>query len=930
VASRSLNVQITGDAKGLAVATRQADGHLDGLGKKTAMVTRGMALGFAAAGAAAAGTLVVGLKKSVDAAMDAQKSQARLEAQLKASGISFRAHAKEIDAVIQKHSQLAGLDDEDLQDAFTNIVRSTGSVNVAMKQMGLVSDIARAKHIDVAKAGQLVARVADGQVTALNRYGAGVDKNATKQEALAQLQQKFAGQADAYGKTAAGAQERFGVAVENLEEKVGGKLLPVLTDVTNKVATFVNQMESGTGAGGRFAAQVSDGFGKVKAVAEALWPVLKTGGTVALGLLTTGFGRMRTIVDAVAPTVIRLKDAISGWVSDNGPKIVAFSTMVRDRSVGAFNVLKGVVVTVFGAVKTAISAAVQFIRGWIDKHRDDIRAFGNAWKNVGKIVAGVALAIGTAVREVVEHVFVPVMKVALSVVKAVWPSIRKIVEGVLDALGGVVQVFSGIFTGDFDRIWTGVKSIFKGGVKAILGIVSGARRALLTAASGIGGVMKSTGSRARSSGLGNVPTSSSTRARRAGSRAICISRRRFGKLPVRRRSRRQGDRRRVRYPAVGGFSGALHGANQAMAPFAREAAGFGLAISSGRNDHSKYTASGHLSYHGSGERARLLRVRDAAGDGVREVHGFPLRRPARGAHLHAARVLDQGRPQGTSTPIAASDHHDHVHVAFDGKKGVGDGTGRKARTGDGLGRFDATSYAAVGRHPGHRDDSDRRRTFTAARTSTAVAVDPRVIRHRVEVLKITPNPFNYTARSRRSTRAFTIKRRPDTTSTGRAGSGRVTYPGAAPGVARTGSGGVRLGGGSGGSSSGGSGGSSAPRTGSSGGPAPTVDNKAIYGVTESTIPTFGNTFSGAPVKGRVGTGPSKGMTMDQATARQAVLDGAPTEFDYLDAALAQAESTAGTGDDRDALTAILGYRQRAYQGAVASVTRGRSRRPAGT
>jgi hypothetical protein len=172
-------------------------------------------------------------------------------------------------------------------------------------------------------------------------------------------------------------------------------LLPVVADVTNKIATFVNEMEGGTGAGGRFADRISDGFAKVKAVAEALWPVLKTGGTVALGLLITGFGRMRTIVDAVAPTVIRLKDAISGWVSDNGPKIVAFSTMVRDRSVGAFNVLKGVVVTVFGAIKTAISAAVQFIRGWIDKHRDDIRAFGNAWKNVGKIVAGVALAIGT-------------------------------------------------------------------------------------------------------------------------------------------------------------------------------------------------------------------------------------------------------------------------------------------------------------------------------------------------------------------------------------------------------------------------------------------------------------------------------------------------------------------------------------------------------
>jgi hypothetical protein len=121
-----------------------------------------MALGFAGAAAAAGGALVVGLKKSVDAAKEAEVSQARLQAQLKASGISYRAHAKEIDAVIQKHSQLAGLDDEDLQDAFTNIVRSTGSVNKAMKDMTLVSDIARARHMDVAKAADLVGKVHNG------------------------------------------------------------------------------------------------------------------------------------------------------------------------------------------------------------------------------------------------------------------------------------------------------------------------------------------------------------------------------------------------------------------------------------------------------------------------------------------------------------------------------------------------------------------------------------------------------------------------------------------------------------------------------------------------------------------------------------------------------------------------------------------------
>jgi hypothetical protein len=155
-----------------------------------------------------------------------------------------------------------------LQDAFTNLVRSTGSVNKAMKDMTLVSDIARARHMDVAKAADLVGKVHNGAVTALNRYGAGIDKNATKQEAIAQLQRKFAGQAEAYGKTAAGAQERFGVAVENLQEKIGAKLLPVIARITNKVADFVGGMESGKGAGGRFADAVSDGFSRVRAVIQ--------------------------------------------------------------------------------------------------------------------------------------------------------------------------------------------------------------------------------------------------------------------------------------------------------------------------------------------------------------------------------------------------------------------------------------------------------------------------------------------------------------------------------------------------------------------------------------------------------------------------------------------------------------------------------------
>jgi hypothetical protein len=102
-----------------------------------------LALGFATAGAAAGGALAVGLKKSVDAAKDAEASMAKVKTHRRQRGISFHAHAKQIDKVIQAHSQLTGFDDEDLAESFANMVRTTGNLNEAFKLNALAADIAR-------------------------------------------------------------------------------------------------------------------------------------------------------------------------------------------------------------------------------------------------------------------------------------------------------------------------------------------------------------------------------------------------------------------------------------------------------------------------------------------------------------------------------------------------------------------------------------------------------------------------------------------------------------------------------------------------------------------------------------------------------------------------------------------------------------------
>ena len=110
-----------------------------------------------AAKGAIAGIGVYGLTSAirsvVTASVEAEKSQAKLDAQLKTIGKSSATTKKQIDAVVQSQSLMSGFDDEALTDSFTNIVRVTGNVEKALKLNNLAMDLARAKNLDVAKAG---------------------------------------------------------------------------------------------------------------------------------------------------------------------------------------------------------------------------------------------------------------------------------------------------------------------------------------------------------------------------------------------------------------------------------------------------------------------------------------------------------------------------------------------------------------------------------------------------------------------------------------------------------------------------------------------------------------------------------------------------------------------------------------------------------
>lgn len=229
-------VSIVADASGVRRGVRDAEQSLDRLNKsgsaKMKKLAAAGAAGFAGLGVAA---FAFG-KDAAKAAMEAEAALAKAKTMVEASGVSWLKYGKAITAAADAQSKRTGFDDEATLKSIANITRVTKDHQKAIELNGLAMDLARAKNIDLQRASDIVGRVYSGNTGILARYGITVEKGASAQEALAKLQKQFAGQADAYGKTAAGASDRMKVSWENFQESVGQRVLPRIAALMDKIA----------------------------------------------------------------------------------------------------------------------------------------------------------------------------------------------------------------------------------------------------------------------------------------------------------------------------------------------------------------------------------------------------------------------------------------------------------------------------------------------------------------------------------------------------------------------------------------------------------------------------------------------------------------------------------------------------------------------
>lgn len=216
--------------------------------------------------------LKAGITDVIRAYQREESANSRLQAQLKAQHLNRKNIREELEKTAQVQSRRLGFARPDVTDALTNLIRGTGSPQRSQQLLGLAADIARARNVDLGTTALRLGKVQQGQVTTLNRFaGVQIDPKATPEEAIAKLQARFAGQAEAHAKTAQGSFERLHATLEDLQATIGKEIVPTLTKGAEGLTKFIGQMQDGTGPGGEFAKTVKEIAGDAEDVAKPLF-----------------------------------------------------------------------------------------------------------------------------------------------------------------------------------------------------------------------------------------------------------------------------------------------------------------------------------------------------------------------------------------------------------------------------------------------------------------------------------------------------------------------------------------------------------------------------------------------------------------------------------------------------------------------------------
>ena len=326
---RSFLVKLLADPKELFKAFQQIqDKAKDSLGEadKEALKLSASFNKIAVASTAAfAGTAAL-ISSATKAAIEDEAEQARLAKTLSTVAGATKETIAETEAFIAAQMRSTTFTDSEMRPALEGLVRSSGNVAEAQKQLKLAMDISTQTGVPLVEVSQALARANNDNFKSLKALSPALADNIKEGQSLdkifAELTQTFGGAATAAGQTTAGQMQILSNTVAETKEAVGAAFIPVLQAVLGPLQAFAELAQRNSTLIAGIAAAVLTFTGIMIALSVALkaYTVAQTIATLAttrfgVAMSATGVGAVIVGIAALVTLLVTLRLKMSA-VSD--------------------------------------------------------------------------------------------------------------------------------------------------------------------------------------------------------------------------------------------------------------------------------------------------------------------------------------------------------------------------------------------------------------------------------------------------------------------------------------------------------------------------------------------------------------------------------------------------------------------------------------
>ena len=475
----TISVQITGDARDAIKAINQTTGEMMTLQQKTSSAVSGIA---SAIGSSA---IVAKIGEIGKAAIDAA---ANLEQSIGGVDTVFKQNASQVHQWAQSAAQDLGLSQNSYNELATVIGSQLKNAGMSMDDTAsktneliiLGADLSSMFGGTTTQAVEALSSALKGEMDPIEAYGVSLndatlqaqaasmgiedlykagDRNAKMQAILAAITAQtadatgnFAREAD----TAQGQQQRLNAMWENAQAALGQALLPVVTQVTQKLTEMVGWVQQNSS----WLTPLATVLGVVAAAiigvnaAMSAYAAVAAIVAVAQGAVNVAFLPVIAIIAAIAVAVIALAanwDTVKNaagvaaqWISDRWNELCAWFQ-------GAWNGIVGFFQGIWSNIQSAADSAANTVSGaW----NGAVSTVQGAWNGVVGFFQNIWNGITSGVQSVVTRIS-NAFNNAVNAIRNAFNGVVSFVQGIWDTISGIIGSITSGVQGAWDTI-TGI------------------------------------------------------------------------------------------------------------------------------------------------------------------------------------------------------------------------------------------------------------------------------------------------------------------------------------------------------------------------------------------------------------------------------------------------------------------------------------------